>query len=92
MVLKIAAAALKWTGFVHPFVKQECNRLCKCFFVMLVVELVVYSCVMVCVLGLQPSVQRSDMISLKSRMPNYGLQRYQWLTHAWNSFQTEVRV
>ncbi|XP_047660114.1 tetraspanin-12 isoform X3 [Tachysurus fulvidraco] len=39
----------------------------------------------------EPSVQRSDMISLKSRMPNYGLQRYQWLTHAWNSFQTEFK-
>ncbi|XP_035502671.1 tetraspanin-12 isoform X2 [Scophthalmus maximus] len=39
----------------------------------------------------QPSVQRSDMISLKSRMPNYGLQRYQWLTHTWNSFQTEFK-
>ncbi|KAF1377063.1 hypothetical protein PFLUV_G00218000 [Perca fluviatilis] len=37
----------------------------------------------------EPSVQRSDMISLKSRMPNYGLQHYQWLTHTWNSFQTE---
>ncbi|KAF7653266.1 hypothetical protein LDENG_00085120 [Lucifuga dentata] len=37
----------------------------------------------------QPAVQRSDMISLKSRMPNYGLQRYQWLTHTWNTFQTE---
>ncbi|KAI3366322.1 hypothetical protein L3Q82_000435 [Scortum barcoo] len=36
-------------------------------------------------------VQRSDMISLKSRMPNYGLQRYQWLTHTWNSFQTEFK-
>ncbi|XP_066561053.1 tetraspanin-12 isoform X2 [Amia ocellicauda] len=34
-------------------------------------------------------VQRSDMISLKSRMPNYGLSRYQWLTHAWNFLQTE---
>jgi len=31
------------------------------------------------------------MISLKSRMPHFGLQRYQWLTHAWNSLQTEVR-
>lgn len=39
----------------------------------------------------QPMVQRSDMISLKSRMPHFGLQRYQWLTHAWNSLQTEVR-
>lgn len=39
----------------------------------------------------KPSVQRSDMISLKSRMPNYGLQRYQWLTHTWNSFQTEYK-
>lgn len=39
----------------------------------------------------EPSVQRSDMISLKSRMPNYGLQRYQWLTHTWNSFQTEFK-
>ncbi|XP_010866566.1 tetraspanin-12 isoform X6 [Esox lucius] len=37
----------------------------------------------------EPSIQRSDMISLKSRMPNYGLQRYQWLTYAWNTFQTE---
>ncbi|XP_028250426.1 tetraspanin-12 isoform X3 [Parambassis ranga] len=39
----------------------------------------------------EPSVQRSDMISLKSRMPNYGLQRYQWLTYTWNSFQTEFK-
>ncbi|KAM6895724.1 LOW QUALITY PROTEIN: tetraspanin-12 [Xenentodon cancila] len=39
----------------------------------------------------EPSMQRSDMISLKSRMPNYGLQRYQWLTHTWNSFQTEFK-
>uniref|UniRef100_A0A8C8CXY8 Tetraspanin n=1 Tax=Oncorhynchus tshawytscha TaxID=74940 RepID=A0A8C8CXY8_ONCTS len=39
----------------------------------------------------EPSVQRSDMISLKSRMPNYGLQRYQWLTHTWNTFQTEFK-
>ncbi|MBN3297307.1 TSN12 protein, partial [Amia calva] len=36
-------------------------------------------------------VQRSDMISLKSRMPNYGLSRYQWLTHAWNFLQTEFQ-
>ncbi|KAK1169014.1 tetraspanin-12 [Acipenser oxyrinchus oxyrinchus] len=36
-------------------------------------------------------VQRSDMISLKSRMPNYGLSRFQWLTHAWNFFQKEFK-
>ncbi|XP_040030940.1 tetraspanin-12 isoform X2 [Gasterosteus aculeatus] len=39
----------------------------------------------------EPLVQRSDMISLKSRMQNFGLQRYQWLTHTWNSFQTEFK-
>ncbi|XP_029103372.1 tetraspanin-12 [Scleropages formosus] len=39
----------------------------------------------------EPPIQRSDMISLKSRMPNYGLPRYQWLTHAWNFFQTEFK-
>ncbi|XP_041934154.1 tetraspanin-12 isoform X1 [Alosa sapidissima] len=39
----------------------------------------------------EPAVQRADMISLKSRMPNYGLQRYQWLTHAWNAFQSEFK-
>ncbi|XP_035604694.1 tetraspanin-12-like [Oncorhynchus keta] len=39
----------------------------------------------------EPSVQRSDMISLKSRMSNYGLQHYQWLTHTWNTFQTEFK-
>ncbi|XP_051976280.1 tetraspanin-12-like isoform X1 [Xyrauchen texanus] len=39
----------------------------------------------------EPKVQRSDMISLKSRMPHFGLQRYQWLTHAWNSIQTELK-
>ncbi|XP_015254883.1 PREDICTED: tetraspanin-12 isoform X2 [Cyprinodon variegatus] len=39
----------------------------------------------------QPSVQRADMISLKFRMPNYGLQRYQWLTHTWDSFQTQFK-
>ncbi|KAM9845884.1 tetraspanin-12 [Aulostomus maculatus] len=39
----------------------------------------------------EPSVQRSDMISLKSRMTNFGLQRHQWLTHTWNTFQTEFK-
>ena len=39
----------------------------------------------------KPLVHRSDMISLKSRMRHYGLQRFQWLTHTWNTFQTEVR-
>lgn len=39
----------------------------------------------------EPMVQRSDMISLKSRMPHFGLQRYQWLTHAWNALQTELK-
>ncbi|TRY79004.1 hypothetical protein DNTS_022210 [Danionella cerebrum] len=39
----------------------------------------------------EPMVQRSDMISLKSRMPQFGLQRYQWLTHAWNTLQTELK-
>ncbi|KAM3587612.1 uncharacterized protein V6R79_010239 [Siganus canaliculatus] len=39
----------------------------------------------------EPPVQRSDMISLKSRMTNFGLQRYQWLTHTWNSFQTQFQ-
>ncbi|XP_030816042.1 tetraspanin-12 isoform X4 [Camarhynchus parvulus] len=35
-------------------------------------------------------VQWSDMITLKARMTNYGLPRYQWLTHAWNFFQREA--
>ncbi|XP_032444653.1 tetraspanin-12 isoform X2 [Xiphophorus hellerii] len=39
----------------------------------------------------EPSVQRADMISLKSRMPDYSLQRYQWLTHTWDSFQTQFQ-
>ncbi|XP_061570853.1 tetraspanin-12 [Cololabis saira] len=39
----------------------------------------------------EPSMQRSDMISLKSRMTNYGLQRHQWLTHTWNTFQTQFK-
>uniref|UniRef100_H3AYL4 Tetraspanin-12 n=1 Tax=Latimeria chalumnae TaxID=7897 RepID=H3AYL4_LATCH len=37
------------------------------------------------------SVQWSDVISLKTRMPDYGLPRYQWLTHAWNFFQREFK-
>ncbi|XP_061617357.1 tetraspanin-12 isoform X2 [Phyllopteryx taeniolatus] len=37
----------------------------------------------------QPHVQRSDMISLKFRMSNFGLRQHQWLTHTWNTFQTE---
>ncbi|XP_037099655.1 tetraspanin-12 isoform X2 [Syngnathus acus] len=37
----------------------------------------------------QPPVQRSDMISLKFRMSNFGLGQHQWLTHTWNVFQTE---
>ncbi|MEE6481005.1 hypothetical protein FKM82_012729 [Ascaphus truei] len=36
-------------------------------------------------------VQWSDMVSLKARMPNYGLPRYQWLTSAWNFFQKEFK-
>ncbi|XP_054876668.1 tetraspanin-12 isoform X2 [Poeciliopsis prolifica] len=39
----------------------------------------------------EPSVQRADMISLKSRMPDYSLQRDQWLTHTWDSFQTQFQ-
>ncbi|KAM9823563.1 tetraspanin-12 [Neosynchiropus ocellatus] len=39
----------------------------------------------------EPAVQRSDMISLKSRMSNFGLQRHQWLTHTWNTFQSEFQ-
>lgn len=38
----------------------------------------------------QVPVQWSDMVTLKARMTNYGLPRYQWLTHAWNFFQREV--
>ncbi|XP_061662584.1 tetraspanin-12 isoform X2 [Syngnathoides biaculeatus] len=37
----------------------------------------------------QPHVQRSDMISLKFRMSNFGLRQHQWLTHTWNTFQTQ---
>ncbi|NXT03907.1 TSN12 protein, partial [Prunella fulvescens] len=40
---------------------------------------------------LQVPVQWSDMITLKARMTNYGLPRYQWLTHAWNFFQREFK-
>ncbi|XP_028307451.1 tetraspanin-12 isoform X2 [Gouania willdenowi] len=39
----------------------------------------------------QPSVHRSDMISLKSRMQNYGLQHYQFITHSWDRFQTQFQ-
>ncbi|XP_064278371.1 tetraspanin-12 isoform X1 [Passer domesticus] len=39
----------------------------------------------------QVPVQWSDMITLKARMTNYGLPRYQWLTHAWNFFQREFK-
>ncbi|XP_041071982.1 tetraspanin-12 isoform X2 [Carcharodon carcharias] len=35
------------------------------------------------------SIQRSDMLGLKTRMSHYGMARYQWLTHAWNFFQRE---
>ncbi|XP_061496074.1 tetraspanin-12 isoform X3 [Rhineura floridana] len=36
-------------------------------------------------------VQWSDMVTLKARMTNYGVPRYQWLTHAWNFFQREFK-
>ncbi|XP_025969305.1 tetraspanin-12 isoform X1 [Dromaius novaehollandiae] len=36
-------------------------------------------------------VQWSDMITLKARMTNYGLPRYQWLSQAWNFFQREFK-
>ncbi|KAJ8261682.1 hypothetical protein GJAV_G00157140 [Gymnothorax javanicus] len=39
----------------------------------------------------EPQFLRSDMISLKSRMTNYGLPRYQWLTQSWNFFQSEFK-
>uniref|UniRef100_A0A8C8DES9 Tetraspanin 12 n=1 Tax=Oryzias sinensis TaxID=183150 RepID=A0A8C8DES9_9TELE len=32
-----------------------------------------------------------DMISLKPRLHNFGLQHHQWLTHTWNHFQTEFQ-
>ncbi|XP_077566129.1 tetraspanin-12 isoform X1 [Stigmatopora nigra] len=37
----------------------------------------------------QPPLQRSDILSLKFRMANFGLRQHQWLTHTWNTFQTE---
>ncbi|XP_038635974.1 tetraspanin-12 isoform X2 [Scyliorhinus canicula] len=37
------------------------------------------------------SIQRSDVLGLKTRMSHYGLARYQWLTHAWNFFQREFK-
>ncbi|XP_066489867.1 tetraspanin-12 isoform X2 [Tiliqua scincoides] len=36
-------------------------------------------------------VQWADMVTLKARMINYGVPRYQWLTHAWNFFQREFK-
>ncbi|XP_032894191.1 tetraspanin-12 isoform X5 [Amblyraja radiata] len=35
------------------------------------------------------SIQRSDMLGLKSRMSHFGMGAYQRLTHAWNFFQRE---
>ncbi|XP_047431959.1 tetraspanin-12 isoform X1 [Mugil cephalus] len=66
---------------------DECVCVCVSF---------LYLCSCVCSVspdcrGFWSSLQRSDMISLKTRMPNYGLQRYQWLTHTWNSFQTQFK-
>ncbi|XP_069580252.1 tetraspanin-12 isoform X2 [Brachyistius frenatus] len=80
------AAVLTYSPAVHPVIIAVC-----CF--LLIVAMVGYCGALRCDLLLLswPSVQRSDMISLKSRMPNYGLQRYQWLTHTWNSFQTEFQ-
>ncbi|XP_029351026.1 tetraspanin-12 isoform X2 [Echeneis naucrates] len=80
------AAVVTYSPAVHPVVIAVC-----CFLIM--VAMVGYCGTLRCDLLLLtwPSVQRSDMISLKSRMPNYGLQRYQWLTHTWNSFQTEFK-
>ncbi|XP_078075972.1 tetraspanin-12 isoform X2 [Mustelus asterias] len=37
------------------------------------------------------SIQRSDLLGLKTRMSHYGTARYQWLTHAWNFFQREFK-
>ncbi|XP_043565541.1 tetraspanin-12 isoform X2 [Chiloscyllium plagiosum] len=37
------------------------------------------------------SIQRSDVLELKTRMSHYGMARYQWLTHAWNFFQKEFK-
>ncbi|XP_061920651.1 tetraspanin-12 [Entelurus aequoreus] len=39
----------------------------------------------------QPPVHRSDMISLKFRMSNFGHHHHQWLTHTWDTFQTEFK-
>lgn len=37
------------------------------------------------------SIQRSDMLGLKSRMSHFGMGAYQRLTHAWNFFQREFK-
>ncbi|KAG8005403.1 Tetraspanin-12, partial [Nibea albiflora] len=80
------AAILTYSPAVHPVIISVC-----CF--LIIVAMVGYCGTLKCNLLLLswPAMQRSDMISLKSRMPNYGLQRYQWLTHTWNSFQTEFK-
>ncbi|XP_012693646.1 tetraspanin-12 isoform X2 [Clupea harengus] len=80
------AAILTYSPVVHPVIIAAC-----CF--LIIVAMVGYCGTLKCDLLLLswPTVQRADMISLKSRMPNYGLQRYQWLTHAWNAFQSEFK-
>ncbi|XP_070411007.1 tetraspanin-12 isoform X5 [Nothobranchius furzeri] len=80
------AAIISYSPAVHPVIVSAC---CLLF----IVALVGFCGALKCDLLLLswPSVQRADMISLKSRMPNYGLQHHQWLTHTWNSFQTEFK-
>uniref|UniRef100_A0A3Q2GFD4 Tetraspanin 12 n=1 Tax=Cyprinodon variegatus TaxID=28743 RepID=A0A3Q2GFD4_CYPVA len=80
------AAVLTYSPAVHPVL------ICVCC-LLLIVAMVGYCGTLRSDLLLLswPSVQRADMISLKFRMPNYGLQRYQWLTHTWDSFQTQFK-
>ncbi|XP_038157437.1 tetraspanin-12 isoform X2 [Cyprinodon tularosa] len=80
------AAVLTYSPAVHPVL------ICVCC-LLLIVAMVGYCGTLRSDLLLLswPSVQRADMISLKFRMPNYGLQQYQWLTHTWDSFQTQFK-
>uniref|UniRef100_A0A3B5KML2 Tetraspanin 12 n=1 Tax=Takifugu rubripes TaxID=31033 RepID=A0A3B5KML2_TAKRU len=86
--LLIVVAMLGYCGTLRCDLLLLCWYLC-CLLLIVCVELA--SAVWTYKQVRNVTVLRSDMVSLKSQMSNFGLQRYQWLTHTWNSFQTEFK-
>ncbi|XP_061815669.1 tetraspanin-12 isoform X2 [Nerophis lumbriciformis] len=80
------AAVLTFSPLVHPVLVLVC-----CFLLMVAMLGVCGTLRCDLLLLSWPPVHRSDMISLKFRMSNFGHHHHQWLTHTWDTFQTEFK-